>query len=220
MSDLSSKAVARDPGATRMFREAAEAGAAVRAQFARIHADALALGAALRTLAPRAVVTCARGSSDHAATFAKYLIETRTGVLTASAAPSVSSLYGAARTCATASSSPSRSRAAAPTWSRPPRRAKQAGALVVALVNAEDSPLAGVARLHAAALRGRRDQRRGDQVATSRRSRRIVHVVAAWSADDLLLRQPRDRARSPASAPGSSTGARRCRSSRPRATSS
>ncbi len=27
-------------------------------------------------LAPRAVVTCARGSSDHAATFAKYLIET------------------------------------------------------------------------------------------------------------------------------------------------
>ena len=46
-------------------------------------------------MAPRAVVTCARGSSDHAATFAKYLIETRAGVLTSSAAPSMSSLYDA-----------------------------------------------------------------------------------------------------------------------------
>ena len=52
------------------------------------------LGAVAATAcAPRAVVTCARGSSDHAATFAKYLIETRLGVLTSSAAPSVSSVY-------------------------------------------------------------------------------------------------------------------------------
>ena len=53
-----------------------------------------AIGAELRRLAPRAVITCARGSSDHAATYAKYLIETRARVLTASAAPSVSSVYG------------------------------------------------------------------------------------------------------------------------------
>ena len=33
------------------------------------------IGALLREMQPRAVVTCARGSSDHAATFAKYLIE-------------------------------------------------------------------------------------------------------------------------------------------------
>ena len=44
-------------------------------------------------MAPRAVVTCARGSSDHAATFAKYLVETRTGLLASSAAPSISSVY-------------------------------------------------------------------------------------------------------------------------------
>ena len=47
----------------------------------------------MREFAPRAVVTCARGSSDHAATYAKYLIETRTGLLASSAAPSISSLY-------------------------------------------------------------------------------------------------------------------------------
>jgi len=78
------------PDGTRMFQEAANASHAVREQLAH---DALAvadIGAAVRRLAPRAVVTCARGSSDHAATYAKYLIETRARVLTASAAPSVS----------------------------------------------------------------------------------------------------------------------------------
>ena len=41
-------------------------------------------------------MTLGRGSSDHAATFARYLIETRLGVMTASAPPSVSSVYDAA----------------------------------------------------------------------------------------------------------------------------
>ena len=93
MSDLSANAI--DPQSTQLYIEAGEAAEAVRLQFERTHSAALALGSALRALKPRAVVTCARGSSDHAATFAKYLIETRTGVLTASAAPSVSSVYGA-----------------------------------------------------------------------------------------------------------------------------
>ena len=56
-----------------------------------------ALGRRLLRSPPRAVLTCARGSSDHAATFAKYLIETRAGTIVASAAPSVSSIYGAAQ---------------------------------------------------------------------------------------------------------------------------
>ena len=62
--------------------------------FAKTRSTSTQLGAVIRALAPRAVVTCARGSSDHAATYAKYLIETRARVLTASAAPSVSSVYG------------------------------------------------------------------------------------------------------------------------------
>src|SRR5260370_4295297 len=79
---------------TRMFQEAASASDAVRAQL-QCDSDAIAaIGREVRRLAPRTVITCARGSSDHAATYAKYLIETRAGVLTASAAPSVSSLYG------------------------------------------------------------------------------------------------------------------------------
>src|SRR6187431_3826118 len=78
-----------------MFREAASAPAAVRMQLVANRDAAEDLGDALRRFAPRAVVTCARGSSDHAATYARYLIETRTGLLASSAAPSVSSVYGA-----------------------------------------------------------------------------------------------------------------------------
>src|SRR3546814_11117737 len=54
-----------------------------------------AIGRRLRASPPAAVVTCARGSSDHAATYAKYLIETMTGTPTASAALSIASLYDA-----------------------------------------------------------------------------------------------------------------------------
>jgi glucosamine--fructose-6-phosphate aminotransferase (isomerizing) len=79
--------------ATHLYREAAQAAETVRLQIRTNTEKLQKLGEALRRLAPRAVVTCARGSSDHAATFAKYLIETRLGVLTSSAAPSVSSVY-------------------------------------------------------------------------------------------------------------------------------
>ncbi|MFM1975725.1 MAG: hypothetical protein RL145_571 [Pseudomonadota bacterium] len=40
------------------------------------------------------VVTCARGSSDHAALFLKFLLETQCGLLTSSLSPSVCSVYG------------------------------------------------------------------------------------------------------------------------------
>jgi hypothetical protein len=43
---------------------------------------------------PPVVVTCARGSSDHAAHYLKYLLETALGVPVASVGPSVASVYG------------------------------------------------------------------------------------------------------------------------------
>ena len=72
---------------TLMFREAAETADVVAAQFAR-NADTIAtLAQSLRENPPPFVVTCARGSSDHAATYAKYLFETQLGIVTASASP-------------------------------------------------------------------------------------------------------------------------------------
>jgi len=42
---------------------------------------------------PRVVVTCARGSSAHAATYAKHLFELRCGVPVAAAAPNIATVY-------------------------------------------------------------------------------------------------------------------------------
>jgi glucosamine--fructose-6-phosphate aminotransferase (isomerizing) len=82
-----------DETSTRMFAEAAEAAAVVDRQLKANDDRIAALGADLRAQPPRGVVTCARGSSDHAATFAKYLIETRAGRLTTSLSPSIASIY-------------------------------------------------------------------------------------------------------------------------------
>ena len=78
-----------------MFDEAQEAPDAVERQLRFNDAVVAEIVSRLAKLRPRAVVTIARGSSDNAATFAKYLIETRLGILTSSGAPSVSSVYSA-----------------------------------------------------------------------------------------------------------------------------
>jgi glutamine---fructose-6-phosphate transaminase (isomerizing) len=129
-----------------MFEEAADASNAVRAQ-QQDGARIAAIGAALRKLQPRAVITCARGSSDHAATYAKYLIETRARVLTASAAPSVSSVYGISqdvRGCLFIAISQS---GRSPDLLASVAAAKASGATVLALCNSADSPLVAAADL-------------------------------------------------------------------------
>ena len=47
----------------------------------------------LKTKNITTAITIARGSSDHAANFAKYLLETQLGIITASSAPSVNTVY-------------------------------------------------------------------------------------------------------------------------------
>lgn len=76
-----------------MHAELREAGQAVARQLAANRGAVEAFAARMRATPPLAVLTCARGSSDHAATYAKYLIETRLGIPVASFAPSVASVY-------------------------------------------------------------------------------------------------------------------------------
>src|SRR5208283_2118822 len=96
----------------------------------------------LRTLAPRAVITCARGSSDHAATFARYLIETQLGLLTSSASPSLSSVYQVRQDLSQCLFLAISQSGRSPDLLAAVDAAKAAGAVVLALVNVEDSPLA------------------------------------------------------------------------------
>jgi len=125
-----------------MYREAGEAAAVVRAELEANHEPMRRLGEVLRTLAPRTVVTYARGSSDHAATYAKYLLETRCGVLTSSAAPSVSSVYIAQQDLRDAMCLFVSQSGRSPDLLAAANAARAAGAVVVVIVNAEDSPLA------------------------------------------------------------------------------
>jgi glucosamine--fructose-6-phosphate aminotransferase (isomerizing) len=124
-----------------MFQEAAQAAGAVRTQLERNALQLAGLGARLRLQPPRAVVTCARGSSDHAATYAKYLIEAYTGVLTSSAAPSVSSIYDAQADMRGVLFIAISQSGKSPDLLTTMRAAKDGGALTVALCNTQDSPL-------------------------------------------------------------------------------
>src|SRR5687768_3408529 len=124
------------PMTTLMYAEAAQAASVAERHLADLKRDMHLLGQRLREMDPPLVITCARGSSDHAATFAKYLIEIRGRTPVASFAPSTSSLYPApwrhlrgALFLAISQSGQS------PDILISARAAKDAGAFVVAIVN-------------------------------------------------------------------------------------
>jgi glucosamine--fructose-6-phosphate aminotransferase (isomerizing) len=130
-----------DPISTKMFREAAEASDAVQRQLDLNSGKAARIGARLREMNPRFITTVARGSSDHAACYAKYLLETTTGLVTSSTGPSVVSVYETSLKlegsfCMLISQS-----GASPDLLAFAKAARQAGAYVLALVNVPDSPL-------------------------------------------------------------------------------
>ena len=111
-----------------------EEGAAVRA-----------LARRLRARRPPAVVLAARGTSDNAALYGRYLIETRLGIPVSLAAPSVVTLYGARvrwrGMVAIGLSQSGRS----PDIVRFIEATRDAGALTVAITNSPRAPLARAA---------------------------------------------------------------------------
>ena len=133
------------PDSTWMYTEAAEAATAVARQFAANAATIDALVERLRAQPPRFIVTCARGSSDHAATYGKYLFETALGLVTASASPSVGSVYAVQPQMQDALFVAISQSGKSPDLLRNAEIAKAGGADVVALVNVVDSPLAQLA---------------------------------------------------------------------------
>lgn len=100
---------------------------------------------ALRWRDPPVVMTVARGSSDHAATYVKYATEIMAGVPVASIGPSVASIYGAnLRVRGSACLAISQS-GASPDIVQTVGMMRQQGALTVGLTNQLDSKLAEAA---------------------------------------------------------------------------
>jgi glucosamine--fructose-6-phosphate aminotransferase (isomerizing) len=104
-----------------------------------------AVAGAIRAADPAGVVIAARGSSDHAAVYAKYLLETRNGLPVALAAPSLFTLYrqppDLRRFCVLAISQAGASTDVVTVI----EEARRQGSVTVALTNDLASPLASAA---------------------------------------------------------------------------
>jgi len=166
--------------------EAAEASDVARRQFAGNAAIIADLVLRLRIKRPSFVATCARGSSDHAATYGKYLIERALGLPVASLGPSLASVYGGeldlSRALFIAVSQSGRS----PDALLLTEAAKRAGAFVIGLVNDEASPLAGMVDM-LVPLRAGPEHSVAATKSFLATCLGFLHLTAEWSQDPGLL---------------------------------
>ena len=126
-----------------MAREIASAPDIVARQEVSLAEPMAQLASRLKKSPPQLVVTCARGSSAHAADFAKHLIELHLGIPVAAAAPSIASVYGRSlqlrgQLVLVISQSGASDDLIAFVGS-----ARRAGAFTVAITNDETAPLVG-----------------------------------------------------------------------------
>lgn len=128
--------------ATHMRREIEEIPVAVARLLADGRDELAAGGAALRARNPDMLVTIARGSSDHAATFIKYAVELLAGIPVASVGPSISSIYGRELRLPNAAAIAISQSGKSPDIVAMAESARRNGALTFALTNTPDSPLA------------------------------------------------------------------------------
>ena len=94
---------------------------------------------------PAVITTAARGSSDHAATFFKYLMEITMGIPVASIGPSVASVYGSKLKLKYGLHFTVSQSGASPDIVAAQEAAKKGGATTIAVVNVVDSPLGNAA---------------------------------------------------------------------------
>jgi glucosamine--fructose-6-phosphate aminotransferase (isomerizing) len=134
-----------DAMTTTMYQEAAEAPDCVENQLQRNAATLATLAERLRAQPPVAMVTIGRGSSDHAATYARYLVETRLGILSSSLSPSIFSVFKAPLSLKNMLVLVISQSGRSPDLLAAATAARDSGAIVVALVNDGDSPLAEIA---------------------------------------------------------------------------
>ncbi|MCU0826780.1 MAG: SIS domain-containing protein [Tabrizicola sp.] len=140
-----------------MAREVAEIPEAAQ-RFLSQSANAVARAAeAMRKADPGLLVTVARGSSDHAATYLKYAVELLAGVPVASVGPSVASIYQRPLRLGRAACVGISQSGQSPDIVEMMRAAGAGGALTVAITNHAESPLA-LGSAHCLALQSGTEQ--------------------------------------------------------------
>lgn len=171
---------------SRMLLEARAAPAAVARQLAADWAAYASLGTDLRERPPAAMLTIARGSSDHAAHYFAYLVMARLGRLVTSLPMSLITLYQSRLACDGLVSFAFSQSGQSPDLVAPTEFFRSGGARTVAFVNDPASPLARAAKwvfsLHAGI--------ETSVAATKSYIAQLVagaRVVAQWQADTQLL---------------------------------
>jgi glucosamine--fructose-6-phosphate aminotransferase (isomerizing) len=131
---------------SRMLEEAREAPAAVARQNAAMPGSIGELAGRLRLAPPAATLTLARGSSDHAAAFAAYLIMARLGRLVTSLPLSIVTLHRSQIDCTGLAAFAFSQSGESPDLVESSRFLGERGADTAAFVNAAQSPLARAVR--------------------------------------------------------------------------
>ncbi len=125
-----------------MAREAASASELLAQQLMLNHESCERIAQKIQLLNPSVVYIVARGSSDHAGVFAKYLIEVELGIPVVAAAPSVVTVFHKQLKLNNALVIGISQSGRSPDILQHMQMAKEAGALCIGLVNDESSPLA------------------------------------------------------------------------------
>jgi glucosamine--fructose-6-phosphate aminotransferase (isomerizing) len=172
------------PG-NRMAAELRQAAEAVFAQARRLDVPIGELIARLEARPPQLVVTCARGSSAHAATFGKHLVERHLGIPVAAMAPNIATVYRRPLRLSgqlfLAISQSGRS----DDLVESAVAAKSGGALTAALVNETDSPLAAACDIVLPMAAGPEHSVAATKTFIASLAA-LLRVVASWSADAAL----------------------------------
>jgi glucosamine--fructose-6-phosphate aminotransferase (isomerizing) len=170
-----------------MVAEFREAPQAVRQQAQVLAAPIAALVDRLARRSPRFVVTCARGSSAHAATFAKHLFERHLGVPVAAAAPNISTVYRRQLSVkdqlflTISQSGRSDDLVEATTMAR------AAGALTVAVVNDVESPLAATSEIVLPISAGREHSVAATKTFVASLAA-LLRLTAVWAGNEEMRR--------------------------------
>jgi glucosamine--fructose-6-phosphate aminotransferase (isomerizing) len=138
-----------------MRREIAQIPAAVERIMASADAELGSVADAIRRARPGWVMIAGRGTSDHAAIYAQYLIETHLGLPTGLVKPSVTTVYQAPVAWRGGLVLAISQSGQGPDIAAVVRAARAAGALTVAITNDARSPLAATAEWHLRCHAGR-----------------------------------------------------------------
>ncbi len=138
------KSMTRDLNPTDMARETRQAPEVVARLLSQARPEIVEIGRLIRATNPPVIVTCARGSSDHAAGYFKYCTEILAGVPVASLGPSVASLYRAPLALRDGVMLAISQSGRSPDIVALAKAARRGGAHVIAIVNDEASDLAKI----------------------------------------------------------------------------